>query len=216
MFLGLSAEATRRDEGVSFVIVVVLSYSILEVLSSLNWRVFLACLLASPVKLQISNDTDTSVKCNCMQSTEKIFFLSHFLFFSRIHYDFPFQRLYLTARLLTKACTSLPKTRASELKRLSAVWPSDTPVLPRRSYIDSDSRSPCDLSCDIVISTESSAKKKKTHVKTLSWVRGDRGFFLGFSTEATGREMDGADLLAQWFPQCTEVHYLFPAVGLTG
>ena len=50
-------------------------------------------------------------------------------------------------RLLTKACTNLPKTRASELKRLSkglqpnrrTVWPSDTPVVPRRIYIDSDS-----------------------------------------------------------------------------
>ena len=48
---------------------------------------------------------------------------------------------------LTNACTNLPKTRAFVLKRLSksvepnrrTVWPSDTPVLPRRIYIDSDS-----------------------------------------------------------------------------
>ena len=47
-------------------------------------------------------------------------------------------------RLLTKACTTLPKTRASELKRLSkglephrrTVWPSDTPVVPRRILLE--------------------------------------------------------------------------------
>ena len=59
-------------------------------------------------------------------------------------------------RLLTKAWTSLPKTRASELKRLSkglepnrrTVWPSDTPVLPRRIYIDCATH---DFSCDIIV-----------------------------------------------------------------
>ena len=53
----------------------------------------------------------------------------------------------VSTRLLTNACTNLPKTRAFVLKRLSkrlepnrrTVWPIDTPVLPRRIYIDSDS-----------------------------------------------------------------------------
>ena len=62
----------------------------------------------------------------------------------------------------------LPETRASELNRLSkglepnrrTVWPSDARGLPRRIYIDGDSRLHCNLSCDIVILRDDQSKKE--------------------------------------------------------